>query len=236
LSRNLAKKIQNPRSLENQTQRVWHAVRNRWRRFVRPARRGKAGQSRGLVKFVCTRTLPSCSADAGKGSDLLARSSWIRTSIRGFQRFCFTRGQGARQASGAMARRNRVRLPSDNCERLLPVVCVVFPRDGRVRVWIQLDLWGRVCHQSAEILCAILVAVAVIAETRSIAGILIVAGLDAQIVDGGVTCDQENGFTPGRRSGNRARNYRPTAARTPSELTAFASGTCGIATHPRGRV
>jgi len=37
LSRNLAKKIQNPHSLENQTQRVRHAVRNRWATFAPPA-------------------------------------------------------------------------------------------------------------------------------------------------------------------------------------------------------
>src|SRR5580700_3143620 len=91
----------------------------------------------------------------------------------GFQRFCFTRSQGARRVFElrySAAKQGALLL--DDREQLLSVVCTVFPRDGGVRVWIQLDFWRRVCHESGEILRAILVAVAVIAETRSIAGIV----------------------------------------------------------------
>jgi len=66
------------------------------------------------------------------------------------------------------------------------------PRDGRVRIWIQFDWWRRVCQESGEILRAILVAIAVIAETRGIAGIVVIAGFYAQIVDRGVARDEEN--------------------------------------------
>jgi len=84
------------------------------------------------------------------------------------------------QLGYSMAKQAALRL--DDREHLRSVVYVAFPCDGRVRIWIYLDLWRRVCHACGEILRAILVAVAVIAGARGVAGVVVIAGFDTQVV------------------------------------------------------